>query len=59
MKTGLLKKFENLMIAVTFAEKNDHEYAIRLMNSDARKKNQQYSKWELNNQYENRPQMRL
>ena len=59
MKTGLLKKFENLMIAVTFAEKNDHEYAIRLMNSDARKKNQQYSKRELNNQYENRPQMRL
>lgn len=59
MKIGLLKKFENLMIAVTFAEKNDHEYAIRLMNSDARKKNQRYSKRELNNQYENRPQMRL
>ena len=59
MKTGLLRIFETLMVAVTFAEKNDHEYAIRLMNSDARKKNQRYSRRDLNNQPENRPQMRL
>lgn len=33
MKTGLLATFETLMTAVTFAEKNDSEYAIRLMES--------------------------
>ena len=59
MRTGLLRKFETLMVAVTFAEKNQHEYAIRLMNSDAREKNQRYSRRDLNNRPENRPQMRL
>ena len=59
MKTGLFKKFETLMVAVTFAEKSDHEYAIRLMDADARKKNQQYSRRELDNRPENRPRMQL
>jgi len=59
MKTGLFKTFETLMVAATFAEKNDHEYAIRLMNADARKKNQQYSRRDLDNRSENRPRMQL
>ncbi len=59
MKTGLLRTLETLMVAVTFAEKSEHGYAICLMNSDIRKKNQIYSKRDLNNRPENRPQMRL
>ncbi|OGR22395.1 MAG: hypothetical protein A2277_10900 [Desulfobacterales bacterium RIFOXYA12_FULL_46_15] len=59
MKTGLLRTLENLMVAVTFAEKNDHEYAIRVMNPETERKNQKYQKKDLNRQRENRPRIQL
>jgi len=59
MKTEIFRKFENLMAAVTFAEKNDRDYAIMLMNADDSKKKQPYSRKSLKSQQDHRPQMRL
>jgi hypothetical protein len=58
MKKSIFQKFENLMTAVTFAERGEHDYAIRLMDSSAKKK-QQTLKKKKENPVENRPQMRL
>lgn len=59
MKTGLLRTLENLMVAVTFAEMNDHEYAIRVMNPETERKNQKYPRKDLNRQRENRLRIQL
>ncbi|MFH1153845.1 MAG: hypothetical protein V1793_08515 [Pseudomonadota bacterium] len=58
MKTGLLEKFETMMTAVAFAEQNDHDYAIQLMDSLNQKKNQNYSRKTKGARPETRPQMR-
>lgn len=59
MITTLLRTLENLMVAVTFAEMGDHEYAIRVMNPETGRKNQKHSRKDLNRQAENRPRMQL
>jgi len=59
MKTGLLRTLENLMVAVTFAEKGDHEYAFRVMNPETGRKSRKNSRKDLNRQAENRPRMQL
>ncbi len=59
MKIGLLKKLEDLMVSVTFAENNQQEYALWLLNPDGNRKNQQSPRKNLNRQPENRSQMRL
>lgn len=59
MKTEIFNRFEKLMSAVTFAEKNDHDYAILLMNDENKNKKQPYSRKRLQDQQDHRPQMRL
>ena len=59
MKTGLLRKLENLMVAVTFAEKGDHDYAIWVMSQEPETKNRKSARSDLNKQAKKRPQMRL
>lgn len=57
MKTIAFTRFENFMAAVTFAEKGDHEYAIHLVNSVTKKKNQNPSKRIQGDHPESRRQM--
>lgn len=59
MKTGMLRTLENLMVAVTFAENNDHEYAMRVMNPEMERKNQKNQKKGLRHERENRPRIQL
>lgn len=59
MKTGMFKMFENLMVSATFAEKNQHDYAIQLMNADDKQKKSHQDRKALRNSSEKRPQMRL
>ncbi len=58
MKTELLRRLEDLMVAVTFAEKGDHEYAIWVMSQDQETKNRKTVRKDLNKQVKKRPQMR-
>jgi len=59
MNIGLLKTLENLMVAVTFAEKGDHEYALKVMKPETNRKHQKHSRKELTRKAENRPRMQL
>lgn len=59
MNIGLLKTLENLMVAVTFAEKGDRESALWVMKPETNRKNQKNSRKDLTRQGENRPRMQL
>ncbi len=59
MKTGLLRKLENLMVAVAFAEEGDHEYAIRVMSREPEVKNRESVRKDLAKQAKKRARMRL
>ena len=59
MKTGMFKKLENLMVAVTFAEKNQMDTASTFLNVNKKKQVRHFNKKKLTNHTENRPQMRL
>jgi hypothetical protein len=46
------------MAATTFAEKNDHSYALVLMNGEVKNKKQKYFRKNSKKQQDNRPRMR-
>jgi hypothetical protein len=58
MKTGLIRTLEDLMVAVTFAEKNQHEYALKLMDGHRKKQSRQL-KNKVDQRAEQRPRMRV
>ena len=58
MRTGLFNTIETLMVAVTFAGQNQHEYAIELLNSAKKKEDAPTLKKEIPRP-DNRPRMSL
>lgn len=59
MDNGFLRTLENLMVAVTFAEKGERETALRMMDSKPRINPGQFQRKDLNKNLDNRPRMRL
>ncbi len=54
-----LKDLEKIMMAVTFAEANEHEVALRLMEKPRRQKNRRQSRKAPAIRADNRPQLRM
>ncbi len=59
MKMELFKTLEDLMTAATFAEKNQHDFALKLMADEIDQKQSRQIKAKNNEQDLHRPQMRL
>jgi hypothetical protein len=59
MKTGLLRTLEDLMVAVTFAEKDQKEYAIKLLKATGKRNVLSPREKKLSSQQEASPRMRL
>ncbi|HCY84391.1 MAG TPA: hypothetical protein DHV36_04580 [Desulfobacteraceae bacterium] len=59
MKTQWFKTIEDLMVAVTFAEQNQHGTAIRMMGRKPERNRSFDSKGRSVHQEHQRPQMRL
>ncbi len=59
MKAEIFKSLEDLMTAVTFAEKNLHEDALIMMGSRSERNRARQNNRKENRQEDSRPRMRL
>ncbi len=59
MEKSIFRTLENLMVAVTFAEKGEHETALRMMDSKSRTNPVKVQRKDLNKSLDNRPRMQL
>ena len=51
--------FDRLMVAITFAEANEHETALDILHGRPEKKRQKQTHIRIRNSEETRPQMRI
>ena len=54
-----LRRLERIMMAVTFAEANEHETALRIMAESGQQRQQRRKKTAVRVQADNRPQLRM
>lgn len=59
MKETLRERFENLMVAVTFAESNQHDFALKLMSGQPGKKQARKAKSSKKRLQDQQPRLRM